>query len=66
MPLILIDADDELTPGTARAGRGIPWPKFDTSEPWICPQCTAVAGAHYLTCRKLRLPAAAAGTGGAP
>jgi hypothetical protein len=52
-------ADVEMT-----ANQGIPWPKFDTTEPWRCPRCTAVAGAHYLTCPGLRLPAA--GTGAAP
>lgn len=26
------------------------------SEPWICVKCTAVRGAHYLTCPVLRLP----------
>ena len=26
-------------------------------ERWICPKCTAVRGAHFLTCPVLRLPA---------
>ena len=25
-------------------------------EPWICPKCTGVRGAHYLTCPTLKLP----------